>query len=232
MTRDIDRSHLDGPRPPGLCLVPNSLHLHAAPMVPTSSTCKSGMGFVELIGDRDDVGVSERVRDDAFMVAVQLKKCPDFDLYADDHVYRHRDFVAGTVAIYDLRTNLVYDLRSQRKRGAESFHAIDFYLPRRALDALTEEAGSPRIDELRHQPGGVIQDPVTGDLLRSVRPTLSTRPEERNALFVDHVAMALATHLAHTYGGMRLPPESQFGRLARSPLPGTRFYALKLAGMS
>jgi AraC-like DNA-binding protein len=173
------------------------------------------MGFVELIGDRNDVGVSERVRDDAFMVAVQLKKCPDFDLYADDHVYRHRRFVAGAVAIYDLRTNLIYDLRPQKsKKADESFHAVDFYLPRRALDALTQDSGSSRIDELRHQPGGVIQDSVIGSLLRSVRPTLSARPQERNALFVDHVAMALATHLACTYGGMRLPPISAVGRLA------------------
>jgi AraC family transcriptional regulator len=215
VTRDRDRTRSDGHRPSGLHIVPNSLHLREAPMVTASSTCKSGMGFVELIGDRNDVGVSERVRDDAFMVAVQLKKCPDFDLYADDRVYRHRSFGAGAVAIYDLRTNLVYDLRPKSPKSAEeSFHAVDFYLPRRALDALTEDAGAPRIDELRHQPGGVIQDPVIGGLLSSVRSTLSARPEERNALFVDHVAMALATHLAHAYGGMRPLPFSSLGRLA------------------
>lgn len=215
MTRNIARTRSESTRSSGLHLVPNSLHLHDAPMAPTSSMCKSGMGFVELIGDRNDVGVSERIRDDAFMIAVQLKKCPDFDLYADDHVYRHQGFVAGAVAIYDLRTNLIYDLRSQKPgKSDESFHAIDFYLPRRAIDAITEDAGSPRIDEFRHQPGGVIRDSVAGHLLRSVQSTLSARPEERNALFVDHVAMALATHLVHTYGGMLLRSISPFGRLA------------------
>jgi AraC-like DNA-binding protein len=172
------------------------------------------MGFVELIGDRDDVGVSERVRDDAFLVAVQLRPCPDFDLYADHRLFRHRGHDAGAVAIYDLRANLLYDLRAQKTRGVhESFHAIDFYLPRRALDALADDSGSPRIDELRHQPGIPLRDSVAGDLLRSIQPTLAAPLGERNALFVDSLAMALATHVAYTYGGMR-PRLSTIGRLA------------------
>jgi len=211
----IDRTHSAGERPSGLHVVPNSLHLRNAPTLPTSSTCESGMGFVELKGDRADVGVSERVRDDAFLIAVQLKECPDFDLYADDRLFRHREFVAGSVAIYDLRTNLLYDLRAQKTRNdRDSFHAVDFYLPCRALDALTDDSGSPRIDELRHQPGIALRDSVARDLLRSIQPTLAAPPGERNGLFVDHVAMALATHVAHTYGGMRPRPTTTVGRLA------------------
>ena len=215
MKSRIDRPHSEGNRPSGLNAVPNSLHLRHAPTLTTSSTCKSGMGFVELRGDRDDVGVSERVRDDAFLVAVQLKDCPDFDLYADDRLFRHRGFDAGSVAIYDLRANLLYDLHAQKTRGVrESFHAVDFYLPRSALDALTDDSGSPRIDELRHRPGIALRDSVARDLLRSIQPTLAAPPSERNGLFVDYVAMALATHVAHTYGGMRPRPISAIGRLA------------------
>ena len=183
-------------------------------MVPTSSTCKSGMGFVELRGDRDDVGVSERVRDDAFLVAVQLKPCPDFDLYADNRLFPHRGHDTGAVAIYDLRANLLYDLRAQNTRGVrDSFHAIDFYLPRSALDALADDSGSPRIDDFRHEPGVPLRDTVARDLLRSVQPTLASPLGERNGLFVDSVAMALATHVAYTYGDMR-PMLSTIGRLA------------------
>lgn len=214
MENRIDRSHSEGDRPAGLHAVPNSLHLRYAPTLTTSSTCKSGMGFVELKGDRADVGVSERVRDDAFLIAVQLKECPDFDLYADDCLFRHRAFDAGSVAIYDLRANLLYDLRAQKTRDVhDSFHAVDFYLPRRALDALADDSGSPRIDELRHQPGIPLRDSVARDLLRSIQPTLAAPHSERNGLFVDSVAMALATHVAYTYGGMR-PRLSTIGRLA------------------
>ena len=198
----------------GLKLVPDSLHLREARLAPAASTCKSGMGFVELIGNRRDVGVSEPVRDDAFMIAVQLQRCPDFDLYVDDRVFRHRDFDTGAVAIYDLRSNLIYDLRSASAAEAdESFHAIDFYLPQRALDRLAADAGAQRIDELRHDPVGVMTDPIVANLLRSVESTLQARPQERNALFVDHMAMALATHLAYTYGGMRFPRDGRGSRL-------------------
>ncbi|MEP9390548.1 AraC family transcriptional regulator [Mesorhizobium sp. KR9-304] len=194
----------------------DSLHLENAATLTTSSMCKSGMGFVELKGDRDDVGVSERVRDDAFLVAVQLKECPDFDLYADHRLFPHRNFVAGSITIYDLRTNLLYDLRPPKAGDLrDTFHAIDFYLPCRALDALAEDAGSPRIDELRHEPGKPFRDSVVNNLVRSIEPTLAVPPEERNAIFIDHVAMALATHVAHTYGGMQLHPVSTTGRLAR-----------------
>jgi AraC-like DNA-binding protein len=173
------------------------------------------MGFIELKGDRDDVGVSERVRDDAFLIAVQLKQCPDFDLYADARLFPHRGFGAGSVAIYDLRENLLYDLHSQKTRDVrESFHAIDFYLSRRALDALADEAGSSRIDELRHRTGVALRDTVARDLLRSIQPTLAAPAGERNELFVDHVAMALATHVAHTYGGMRPRSVPTIGKLA------------------
>ncbi len=199
----------------GLSIVPNSLHLRSAQTIPTGARCKSGMGFVELIGDRNSVGISEPVRDNAYMIAVQLKKCPDFDLYAENRAYRHEGFVAGAVAIYDLRMDLVYDLRpSNRCDPDESFHAIDFYLPHAALNALAEDARSPRIDELRHAPAGVIQDPVAANLLQAMVPTLAAKPEERSALFVDHLAMALASHVARSYGGMKDSAHFVTGRLA------------------
>lgn len=199
----------------GLSIVPNSLHLRGAQTIPTGARCKSGMGFVELIGDRNSVGISEPVRDDAYMIAVQLKKCPDFDLYAESRAYRHEGFVAGAVAIYDLRMDLVYDLRpSKSDNPDESFHAIDFYLPHTALNALAEDARSPIIDELRHAPAGVVHDPVAANLLQAMAPTLAAKPEERSALFVDHLAMALAYHVARSYGGMNDFALFGTGRLA------------------
>jgi len=214
MTLDTDATHVERDSS-GLRVVPDSLHLRDAAVLPVGATCKSGMGFVELKGSRADVGVSESVCDDAFMIAVQLKSCPDFHLFVDERAHCHKGFVTGSVAIYDLRANLVYDLRAPRSPiASESFHALDFYLPRRSLDFLTDDMGCPRIDELRHQPAGVIEDQVVGNLLRSIQPTLSARVNERNGLFVDHVAMALATHVAHAYGGVRATPSSTFGNLA------------------
>lgn len=214
MASSFDLTEREGGRQSGVGVVPSSLHLRSAPAL-TSSTCQSGMGFVELIGDRADVGISERLQDDAFLLAVQLKYCPDFDLYVDNRLFRHHGHETGAVAIYDLRSNLVYDLRTLNAGDAhESFHAIDFYLPRKALDALTEDSGSPHVDALRHEPGMPLKDPVVHALLRAIQPTLAASRRERDELFADHVAMALAAHAAFTYGGMRPRPVAATGALA------------------
>lgn len=194
----------ESPGPRGIA---DSLNLQRAPVLHTSAGCKSGLAFLELASGRDDVGTTEPIRDDAFLIALQLQACPDFDLYADGRLIRPRDFEAGTVAIFDLRTNLAMDRR-------DPFHAVDLYIPRKSLDALAEDASSPVIDELRHEPGKAIRDPVARHLLLSIRPALAA-PGQASELFVDHLAMALATHIAHTYGGMRARCDAKIGTLAR-----------------
>jgi AraC family transcriptional regulator len=191
----------------GLHALTDSLNLPRAPILQTSTACKSGLAFIELASHPDDVGTTAPIRDDAFLIALQLQACPDFDLYADGRLIRPREFEAGAVAIFDLRTNLAMDRR-------DPFHAVDLYIPRKSLDALAEDAGAPVIDELHHEPGKALLDPVARHLLLAIRPALAA-PGQASELFVDHLAMALATHVAHTYGGMRARSEPKLGTLAR-----------------
>ncbi|HVT97071.1 MAG TPA: AraC family transcriptional regulator, partial [Acidobacteriaceae bacterium] len=46
-----------------------------------------------------------------------------------------------------------------------------------------------------------IDDPVVRHLLSSLLPAMA-RPSDASSLFLDHVALALTAHLAHTYGGV------------------------------
>ncbi|PWT93333.1 MAG: AraC family transcriptional regulator [Proteobacteria bacterium] len=187
--------------------VADALGLHAAPVLRTDSPGNSGMAFVELKFDRENAGLTQAVQEDAFLIALQLVPCHDFDLYADGRLIQPEPFDPGDVAIFDLRTNLASDLR-------DSFHAVDLYLPQRALDGIAAEAGVPRIDELRHRPGGTFDDPVLRNLLLSMRPSLAARPAEVAPLMVDHVANAIAIHVAHTYGGMHARGHTRRGGLA------------------
>lgn len=191
----------------GLRALTASLELERASVLQTRAACRSGMAFVELESRRGAVATTEPFRDDAFLIALQLQACPDFDLYADGRLIRPREFHDGALAIFDLRTNLAMDSR-------DSFHAVDLYLPRKALDALTDDANSPAIDGLRHEPGTALQDPIARHLLLTIRPALAA-PREASELFVDHVAMALATHVASTYGGLRAKAEVRTSALAR-----------------
>ena len=166
------------------------------------------MAFLELNCERRNAGTTQPVCEDAFLIALQMKTCPDFDLYADGKLIVPKGFDAGDVAIYDLRTNLATDLR-------DPFHAVDFYLPLKALVAMGDDGDIPRhIQELRHIPGASVRDPVVRNLLLSMRPALAAGPKDTLELFVHHVALALSIHLARSYGDVAALPQQCRGGLA------------------
>jgi len=192
----------------GVDSVIEAVGLSRAPKLTTSPVCKSGMSFVELDCDRENVGLTTSVCEDALLIALQLKPCPNFDLFAGGKLILPEQFDAGgVVAIYDLRMDLCTDLR-------DPFHAVNLYLPCRALKLIADDAAVPYIDELAHRPGRAFHDPVARDLLLSMRPALAAPQGEVCSLFVDHVAMALATYVAHRYGSMDRPRHLSRGGLA------------------
>src|SRR5260370_27716678 len=137
-----------------------------------------------------------------------MKTCPDFDLYADGRLILPKGFDADDIAIFDLRTNLATDLR-------DPFHAVDFYLPHKALVAMGDDGDIPRhIQELRHTPGTTVRDPVARDLLLSMRPALAAGPEETPELFLHHVPLSLSIHVALRYGDVAALPKQWGGGLA------------------
>ncbi|WP_448956573.1 helix-turn-helix domain-containing protein [Labrys neptuniae] len=179
-----------------------------APTLATRAARGVGMAFLELNCRQRNAGITQPVLEDAFVVALQMKACPDFDLYADGRSIPPRDFDAGAVAIFDLRMNLTTDLR-------DPFHAVNLYLPHKALIAMGDDGDIPRhIQELRHIPGATIQDPVVRRLLLSMRPALAANPAETLELFVDHVAFALSIHVAGRYGDVAALPRQWGGGLA------------------
>ena len=187
--------------------VTSALNMWDAPILATVAVPRSGMAFLELDCHRQNAGFNQTAQDDAYLIALQLKDCHDFDLFAGERFIRPQQFDAGAIAIFDLRCNLSTDLR-------DPFHAIDLYLPLTALNRVAEDLGVPKIDELIHRPGTAVIDPVARNILVSMRPALAASREETPALFVDHMAMALATHIASTYGGVKPPSRMNRGGLA------------------
>lgn len=187
--------------------VPAAIGVPHAPRLVASSSGGLGMSFFELDCRRPNIGFTKPVYDDAFVIALQLQACRDFDLYADGRPIRPQQFDAGSVAIFDLRTTLATDLR-------DPFHAIDLYLPLPALSAVAGELGAAKLDDLRHTPGRAVDDPTARSLLLSMRGALAAPPGHTSPLFVDHVAQALAAHVAHAYGGLRLPAPPEGGGLS------------------
>jgi len=92
------------------------------------------------------------------------------------------------------------------------FDFLFFHLPRSVLEAITEESGAGKIAGLRGQRG--VSDPVVAALGRAILPALSSA-DGTQALFVEHVALAIGVHLAQTYGGLAVPQAQRRGGLSR-----------------
>lgn len=178
-----------------------------APTLITRALHKSTMAVTELRCDQRDFGrTTSMPGEDAYLVAVQLRACHDHDLYFDGRLVRPENWSPGITTIFDLRRDPIADIR-------DPFHSLMFYLPRRVLDAIAEESGARRIGDLRDHPGVGLVDPVVGNLLSSLLPTMA-KPQEANSIFLDHVALALSVHVAQIYGGMTSGKGSCRGGLA------------------
>jgi AraC family transcriptional regulator len=164
------------------------------------------MAVTETRCDDPVLGLSHSIqREDAYLVALTLRDFPNRQYWEDGRQMPVCDLRTGQVDFHDLKRDPVALLD-------KPYHDLFFYLPRRALDAISDEADAPRIGDLNHKPVA-IDDTTISSLGRAILPALS-HPDQANQLFVDHVLFALGIHVAQTYGGMRPPSRSARGGLA------------------
>ena len=188
-------------------LLLRTFDLEGSPVLKTSAACQSGMAFLELRCDVSNFGITDVVKEDAVLFALQLVPFPDFDIFADGKHFRGTGFRAGVMAMFDLNAGPAADLK-------EPFHAMNFLLPRAAIDAVTDDAGVPRMGEFPLAPGAVADDAVARGLLLAMRPALGAPVGHTSHLFVDHIAMAMAAHVVARYGGVRMKGPRARGGLA------------------
>jgi AraC family transcriptional regulator len=166
-----------------------------APALSVRKFNKSTLALTEVKGAANHGVTASIPFDDAFLVQLRLLECAQCDYFSEG---RHVDGVdrrAGMIQLHDLRLDPTVELR-------DPFHVMHFYLPRRVLNAIAEEAGATAVDTLALQPGECADDAIARNLFLSLQPVLE-RPDQANALFVDHVASALCAHIAYAYGGVR-----------------------------
>ena len=187
--------------------IAGAFRLEDAPSLVTRALHTSTISVTELKYNGRNFGLTDAIpRQDAYLIALQCRACSDHDLYFDGRLTRPRNFAAGVTTIFDLRTSPVADLR-------DPFHSLMFHLPRKALNAVAEQAGVRPAQDLRHDPGVSVVDPVVRHLLSSLLPAIA-KPAGTHCLFLDSVSLALIVHLAQRYGGMN--PPAQRGGLTRS----------------
>ncbi len=157
---------------------------------------KAELAVTEIRGDAsNEHGLSEPIpKEDAYLIGVQLLNHPEHQYWEDGRQTKVVDLRAGETLLYDLKRNPVVLLD-------KPFHSLHFYLSRAALLEIADEAEAPPIGELNYSPGVGVEDPTMVSLARAMQAVLE-RPEQVSRVFVDHVNMAFAAHVAHAYGGM------------------------------
>jgi AraC family transcriptional regulator len=145
-------------------------------------------------------------RDDAYMICLVLRDLPQNSYWEEGREVARYSLKRGQTAISDLRREPV-GLISQ------PIHTMLFNLPRAAINGLADDINVPRIDELEFHPGVGMFDETIMHLGLSLMPALAT-PNCASRLFTDHITLALAAHVAQTYGGMQAAPKLVTGGLA------------------
>ena len=145
-------------------------------------------------------------RDDAYMIVIQIHGKNSRELWLDGRPIKTEPLCAGGVVFHDLR-------QGPRFYFYDPLDAVNFYLPRKTLDAIADDTDAPRISDLKFTPGVGVMDPVVGELTRLLLPAFDN-PDRVSQLFADHISLALGAHIAQTYGGMRSVAELSRGGLA------------------
>ena len=152
------------------------------------------------------------------MVGLKLHDYPECELWERGKCFKKADVRAGATYLYDLKHDPRYVID-------KPFHSMHFYIPRAALDSIAEQFAAPRIGDLACELGVGHDDAIVRHIGALLREALR-RPAETSQLFIDHIMLALAAHVAQTYGGLRVPPSRAAAALRRgrsgAPASGLR----------
>jgi AraC-like DNA-binding protein len=167
----------------------------------------TNMAVTEIRADDPVRGLIDPVpTEDAFILGLMFRDLDNHEVWESGRPCPRHSAAAGQFYLRDLK----------RKQGAlieQPHHSLQFYLPRAALDQISDDAEARRISELRYRPGVPISDPVVWKLGSCLLPALEHH-EQANRLFFEHVTLALGIHVAQVYGDLKLRSKTRKGGLA------------------
>jgi AraC family transcriptional regulator len=184
------------------------MRVEKAPAIVTRVLSKAEIAVTEVRCDDNPLpGMSSSIqREDAFLIGLHIRPCPQHHYWEDGRQAPVYDVHAGETCLYDLKRDPVALLK-------QPYHCLFFYLPRRALNAIAEDACARPVTDLDYRPGAGVDDSTIAGLGSTILPAVE-RSDQANRLFVEYVTLALGAHVAQTYGGMRSVSRPLRGGLA------------------
>jgi len=166
------------------------------PFIVTRSLQSADIAVTEVRVDKPLDRLSDPIdHEDAYLFSLVLRELPNTSYWEDGRQVAVTTMRAGECLVHDLR-------RNPRMMVDKPVHSLLLYLPQTALDALADDGNVPRVAELGYEPGVSMPDETVRNLGLSLLPALRT-PEQVSRLFMDHLTMAMAAHVAQAYGGMQ-----------------------------
>jgi AraC family transcriptional regulator len=145
-------------------------------------------------------------REEAYMIVIQIRGKNSRELRLDGKSIKTEPLYAGGVVFHDLH-------QGPRFHFNDPLDSVNYFLQRETLDMIADDAEASRISDLKFTPGVGVMDHVVEQLTRLILPAFDN-PDHVSQLFADHLSLALASHIAHTYGGMRSRVAPRQGGLA------------------
>jgi AraC family transcriptional regulator len=144
--------------------------------------------------------------EEALLVFLLRKPYPSNPYRVDGRPVTLEPLDAGQFNFLDLRRSHVAWVQA-------ASDCIALHLPIAAFHEVASETRLPRIGGLRTAPGLALKDPVVHHLSESLIPAL-TWPPAAQPLFVEHVGLALVTHVMERYGDISPDAPTPRGGLA------------------
>ena len=164
------------------------LHLeHEPPSLITRSLRNAEIAVTETLDDAPVRRASgEMGLQDAYVVSLKLNDYPSCEVWERGNAIK-ADIRAGATYFYDMK-------KDPRFVIDKPFHSLHFYLPRSALDGITEQYGAPRVGELPSQLGVGHDDRIIGHIGAALLQALRRPAETNRTLHRLHDAGIYRTH--------------------------------------
>lgn len=165
---------------------------------PSTLSSKAECGnlvVTELLCEQPDFGFTEPIAaESAYLIGLQMRDIARHELWEDGHSIPVKPISAGTTHLYDLESSPVC-------YTDQPFHDLFFYIPRDALAELGDD-GATSVHDLQWPRGGFLGDEVIRHIGYALLPALDAQ-HHTNQTYVDHMLLALRSHLVATYGGIQ-----------------------------
>ncbi|WP_312510831.1 AraC family transcriptional regulator [Massilia sp.] len=169
------------------------------PLAVQGAVLDSRIAITHLRCDGPGTGMTDAIPPEAaLLLAVQLRPLAEHGLWLDGRSVDVKPYAPGALTMLDLRTRPSANL-------ASSYECVQFYLPRAALDALSDADDAARLGELPVLNGA--EDPVLAHLAQIARMAVDP-VGPATPLFLESMLLSLHRHLRASYDGRREPATS------------------------